>query len=291
MSCLCPQAGVVQPLMTIVFGNLTTSFTGFANALALGQDPALFRDSLFSQVNQSSLYLVYIGIGTFCTTYIQIFTWTWTGERITRRIREAYLRNVLRQNIGFFDKLGPGEVTTRISSDLNMIQSGISDKVPMGELQASACPAKLGLWGHYPEYMLPLSAAQYLSQFIAGLTIAYVKNWRIALVLSVILPCIMIAGGVMGASESRFKTKVRDDAGYLWVMRKRTPMSPFCCRCLPLSPRAAHWQRKSSRPSEPRGHLAPSTSLSSSIRSRMLKPSSMDVAWLSGLLSVSRSCE
>lgn len=138
MPCLCHQAGVVQPLMTIVFGNLTTSFTGFANALALGQDPAPFRDSLFSQVNQSSLYLVYIGIGTFCTTYIQIFTWTWTGERITRRIREAYLRNVLRQNIGFFDKLGPGEVTTRISSDLNMIQSGISDKVPMGEPCTSA---------------------------------------------------------------------------------------------------------------------------------------------------------
>jgi ABC-type multidrug transport system fused ATPase/permease subunit len=57
--------------------------------------------------------------------------------------------------------------------------------------------------------MLLCPAAQYLSQFVAGLTIAYVKNWRIALVLSVILPCIMIAGGVMGASESRFKTKVK----------------------------------------------------------------------------------
>jgi ATP-binding cassette subfamily B (MDR/TAP) protein 1 len=49
----------------------------------------------------------------------------------TKRIREAYLRSVLRQNIGFFDTLGAGEVTTRITSDMHLIQEGISEKIPI----------------------------------------------------------------------------------------------------------------------------------------------------------------
>jgi len=35
----------------------------------------------------------------------------------------------MRQNIGFFDKLGAGEITTRITADTNLVQDGISGKV------------------------------------------------------------------------------------------------------------------------------------------------------------------
>lgn len=35
----------------------------------------------------------------------------------------------MRQNIGFFDKLGAGEITTRITADTNLVQDGISEKV------------------------------------------------------------------------------------------------------------------------------------------------------------------
>lgn len=40
-----------------------------------------------------------------------------------------YLQAVLRQNIAFFDRLGAGEVTNRISNDVELIREGISDKV------------------------------------------------------------------------------------------------------------------------------------------------------------------
>lgn len=62
---------------------------------------------------------------------IYMFTWVMTGEKTSRRIREAYLRSILRQNIGFFDKIGAGEVTTRITSDIHLIQEGISEKIPI----------------------------------------------------------------------------------------------------------------------------------------------------------------
>lgn len=60
-----------------------------------------------------------------------MFTWSWTGESGTRRIRENYLKAVLRQNIALFDSLGAGAVTTKIETDTALIQAGISEKVPM----------------------------------------------------------------------------------------------------------------------------------------------------------------
>ena len=40
-----------------------------------------------------------------------------------------YLQAVLRQNIAFFDRLGAGEVTNRVSNDAELIREGISEKV------------------------------------------------------------------------------------------------------------------------------------------------------------------
>jgi ABC-type multidrug transport system fused ATPase/permease subunit len=40
-----------------------------------------------------------------------------------------YLQAVLRQNVAFFDRLGAGEVTNRVSNDAELIREGISDKV------------------------------------------------------------------------------------------------------------------------------------------------------------------
>lgn len=43
--------------------------------------------------------------------------WVYTSEVNAKRIRERYLEAVLRQDIAFFDDVGPGEVATRIQND------------------------------------------------------------------------------------------------------------------------------------------------------------------------------
>lgn len=53
----------------------------------------------------------------FVCTYVYMCTWIYTGEVNTRRIREKYLQGILRQDISYFDKVGAGEVTTRIQTD------------------------------------------------------------------------------------------------------------------------------------------------------------------------------
>ena len=53
----------------------------------------------------------------FICTYIYMTTWVHTAEVTAKRIRELYLKAILRQDIAFFDKVGAGEVTTRIQTD------------------------------------------------------------------------------------------------------------------------------------------------------------------------------
>lgn len=82
----------------------------------------------------------------------------YTGEHITQKIREQYLKAILRQNIGYFDKLGAGEITTRITADTNLVQDGMSEKIA-----------------------LTLSA---ISTFVTAFIIAFVKYWKLTLILS-----------------------------------------------------------------------------------------------------------
>lgn len=102
-------AGAVLPLMTLVYGNFAKSFTSFAV-------DAVAREQFTHQVNKFTLYFVYLGIASLVAVYVGTLGFSYTGEKISQRIRELYLRAIFRQNIAFFDFLGAGEVTTRISS-------------------------------------------------------------------------------------------------------------------------------------------------------------------------------
>jgi len=86
-------------------------------------------DDFLHEMTTLVLYFVYLAIAEFITVYVATVGFIYTGEHISAKIREHYLESCMRQNIGFFDKLGAGEVTTRITADTNLIQDGMSEKV------------------------------------------------------------------------------------------------------------------------------------------------------------------
>jgi len=140
-----------MPLMTIVFGTLAGTFQNFFTGIL---SPAEFSTKLGGY----TLYYVYLAIGEFVFTYIATVGFIYTGEHITQKIREQYLAAILRQNIAFFDKLGAGEITTRITSDTNVVQDGISGKIG-----------------------LTLTA---LASFVTAFVIGFIKGWRLTLILA-----------------------------------------------------------------------------------------------------------
>lgn len=152
ISCICSIAGgAALPLMTVVFGSLAGSFQGIFTGSISG-------DEFGNVLSQKVLYFVYLGIGEFAAVYISTVGFIYTGEHISGKIRERYLEACMRQNIGFFDKLGAGEITTRITADTNLVQDGISEKVG-----------------------LTLAA---VATFITAFIIGFVKYWKLTLILS-----------------------------------------------------------------------------------------------------------
>ncbi|CAA6668877.1 unnamed protein product [Spirodela intermedia] len=62
--------------------------------------------------------------------YLKVTCWMVTGERQATRIRNLYLKTILRQEIGFFDKeTNTGEVVGRMSGDTVFIQDAMGEKM------------------------------------------------------------------------------------------------------------------------------------------------------------------
>jgi len=158
-------AGAAMPLMTIVFGSLAGTFKDFFTGTVTPED---FR----AHISQLTLYFVYLAIGEFITSYVHTVGYIYTGEHIASKIRARYLESILRQNIGYFDKLGAGEITTRITADTNLVQDGISEKVG-----------------------LTLNA---LATFISAYAIGYYKYWKLTLILSSTIVAIFLTMAVLG---------------------------------------------------------------------------------------------
>ena len=155
-------SGAILPVMTVIFGSLQNTFANFFNGTNT-------YDEFMSSMTDLVLAFVYLGIGEFVTTYVATVVYIYTGEHIAGKIREHYLESCLRQNIGFFDKLGSGEVVTRITADTNLIQDGISEKVS-----------------------LTLAA---LASFFAAYIISFVMYWKLTLILiSVVVAIVCIMG-------------------------------------------------------------------------------------------------
>ena len=100
------------------------------------------------------------------TIYIATVGFKYSGESITRKIREQYLQALLRQNAAFFDKLGSGEIITRITADTNVVQEGLSEKI---ELALSA-----------------------VSTFIAAYVVGFIKYWKLTLIMTSMTPVLLI---------------------------------------------------------------------------------------------------
>ncbi|KAF3629889.1 ABC transporter B family member 4 [Capsicum annuum] len=116
------------------------------------------------EVSKVALKFIYLALGSGLATF--------TRERLAARIRYLYLKTVYRQDIGFFDQgTSTGVIIESLSSDTLTIQDAIGEKVGKF-IQVSAT-------------------------FVVGLIIAFIKGWRLALILSTSIPPLVLSSAVM----------------------------------------------------------------------------------------------
>ncbi|KAK9144290.1 hypothetical protein Sjap_004193 [Stephania japonica] len=173
--------GASVPVFFIFFGKLI-------NVMGLAY---LFPQSVSHKVAMYSLDFVYLGAVMLVSSWAEVACWMYTGERQAASMRLAYLRAMLNQDISVFDtEASTGEVISAITSDIIVVQDAISEKV--------------GNFMHY------------ISRFISGFVIGFLRVWQISLVTLSIVPLIALAGGVYAFLATGLIAKVRKsyvDAG------------------------------------------------------------------------------
>ncbi|TVU21321.1 hypothetical protein EJB05_30949 [Eragrostis curvula] len=153
--------GAAMPFMTVLFGNLIDAFGG-----------ALSIHDVVNRVSMVSLEFIYLAIFSAVASFVQVTCWMITGERQAARIRNLYLKTILRQEIAFFDKYtNTGEVVGRMSGDTVLIQDAMGEKV-----------------GKF---------IQLVVTFFGGFIVAFAQGWLLTLVMMATIPPLVIAGAVM----------------------------------------------------------------------------------------------
>ncbi|WJZ96669.1 hypothetical protein VitviT2T_015330 [Vitis vinifera] len=161
--------GFTQPLMTLMMGRAIHSFAT--------SDPS----HVVHQVSKVSLMFLYLAAGSGLAAFIQSSSWRVTGARQANSIRSLYLKTILRQDIEFFDtETTAGEVIGRLSGDTILIEDAMGEKV-----------------GKF---------LQNMSTFVAGFTIAFLKGWRLVLVLLPTIPLVVMAGATMAMMMSKMSS-------------------------------------------------------------------------------------
>jgi ATP-binding cassette subfamily B (MDR/TAP) protein 1 len=117
-------AGIPFPLLGILFGQLVDDINSSTCDTTGGGD-ARFESGVRTKV----LQVIYVTIANFSFIYIHTSCWSLVGERLVRRIRKSYFDSLLKQEASYLDTLPSGEVVSRLVSDIEVIQTGTSEKV------------------------------------------------------------------------------------------------------------------------------------------------------------------
>ncbi|KAK6165549.1 hypothetical protein SNE40_022457 [Patella caerulea] len=128
-------------------------------------------NQLLDQMFTYTIYYIIIGCAVIVLGYLQITVWMTSAERQAHRIRLEFFRNVMRQEIGWFDTNDTGEVNSRLADDINKIHDGLGDKIG--------------------------SSIQWISAFVAGCIIGFINGWKLTLVILSISPLLILASALM----------------------------------------------------------------------------------------------
>lgn len=142
------------------------------------------KEALTSSVRTKVLYVCYLTIANFGSIYIHTGCWSLTGERLVRRLRKRYFDSILKQEAAFIDSLPPGDVISRLVADIEVIQSGTSEKV-----------------GIY---------VSTISYFVASYVVAFIKVAAIAGMLVSVVPCYFMMAFLGGHYIKKYSARMTE---------------------------------------------------------------------------------
>ncbi|XP_030209850.1 bile salt export pump isoform X2 [Gadus morhua] len=151
--------GGVNPVYSLLFSQILATFSI--------QDP----DKQEREINGICMFFVVVGLLSFFTQIIQGYSFSKSGELLTRRLRRLGFRAMLGQEIGWFDdhRNSPGALTTRLATDASQVQGATGSQIGM--------------------------IVNSLTNIGVSLIISFYFSWKLTMVILCFLPFIALSGG------------------------------------------------------------------------------------------------
>ena len=140
------------------------------------------RDS--AKLNRLALLLVGVFAAQAGFSFLRTYLLSYAGERIVADVRTQVYNHLTRLPVAFFANRRVGELTSRLASDVSVVQT-----VTTGSITE----------------LLRLSIL-----LIGGVTIIFVTNTRLSLLMLAIVPVVIVGAQFYGRYVRRLSTKVQD---------------------------------------------------------------------------------
>ena len=200
--------GCSMPVMIILFGQLADTFVSQArNSSSLAGcldrngdfhfslptchfDATNFttdKDIFYTEISKFGTGAAIIGVVNLLCSYLFVTCLNHAAEAQVFRIRNLFLRAVLRQDIGWYDVTQTGDFAARMSDDLTKLQEGIGEKIGMFIF--------------------------FMTIFSASLINAFIHGWELTLVIFSAMPILIIAVSICARAVSVFSAKEQNIYG------------------------------------------------------------------------------
>jgi ABC transporter fused permease/ATP-binding protein len=103
---------------------------------------------------------------------IRYYLFTVSGERIVIKLREQLYRNILKQDVAFFDFNRTGDLMSRLSSDCSTLQNTVSVNISQG--------------------------LRNVAQVLGGFGFMFYTSWKLSLILLVVIPPVALMAFYFG---------------------------------------------------------------------------------------------
>eukprot|EP01132_Coremiostelium_polycephalum_P000417 gene417-527_t len=152
--------GAIMPVFSIIFSEILKIFNE--------EDV----DILKRRAINMAMWFILLATAAGIANFLQIYSFTAIGEKLTYRLRELSFKSIIRQDVGWFDmpENSTGILTANLATDATLVQGMTSQR--------------LGL------------LIQNMITTVAGIVIAFVAGWKLTLVILACVPIIAFAGKV-----------------------------------------------------------------------------------------------
>jgi ATP-binding cassette, subfamily B, bacterial MsbA len=126
------------------------------------------------------ILLVIRSVLTMGHSYLVAFV----GQRVVMDFRTRLFEHLMELSVRFFNKRRTGEVISRLTSDVQLIQNFTTD--------------------------VPINLAKQLVTLVGGIAILFYINWRLCLMILAVLPLIVLTGMFFGRRLKKLSREIQD---------------------------------------------------------------------------------